>query len=219
MSKLNEAMESYIAFQEGRKLFADLETAAVYETSFHLQCPVSEVKLINDDGIVMGKYPGKTKEEAENWLNAKGNYTPENQSDTTEFAFMDTVVDSNGEYPDNIRIAVGNGLVKNFCYKFDDDQSGKLYVETTRQLTKREQTVLQDFLTDEHCPGLGYTNEGFSTFLGYTRTVDIFNVLDDAGQQTEFKLDEIPLKEYLNRTDDFATAIESLSTEEDGISL
>ena len=195
MSKLDEAMKSYEAFKEGEKLLADLKTAAVYETPFYLRYPISETETVAEDGDVIGKYPGKTIEEAEKWLNEE-----DDQCDSMAFGFMDNIMDEDSDYPDELREAVGNGLIKKFIYRFDDDRSGKLYVEAARRLTEKEQDTVQDWLRELHFQGWGDMSDCFNVFLDHSRCIDVWNTWNDADRVTEFRLSEIPPEGYLSGT-------------------
>lgn len=211
MKTLDEAMTSYKAFEKGEKLFTDLETAAVYEMPFYLRYPISETELLAENGDVIESYPGKTIQEAESWLN--GGYP-------LERAFMETIMDDEeDEYSDDMRIAAGEGLIRKFVYKFDDDQSGKLYVEATRPFTQEEQNVVQEYLHDLHFQGWGDLSDDFNVFLDHLRTIDVWNTWDDSEKQTTFELSEIPLETYISKTDAFVEAIESLSAETNEMSL
>lgn len=196
MSRLDEAMKK--------------ETIAVYETPFYLNYPISETKTVAEDGDIIGTYPGKTIQEAEKWLN--GGYPMEK-------SFMEDIMDDEDEYSDDVRTAVGEGLIKKFTYKFEDDQSGKIYIEAGRQLTDEEQTVMQEWLKDIHFQGWGDLSDQFNVFLGHDRTIDVWNTWEDAEKQTDFKLSEIPLEKYLSTAEDFAKAVEDLSAEAEQMML
>lgn len=198
-------MSNYEAFKNGDKILTDLTTEAVYEIPFSLRYSIS---------------PAKTIDEAEEWLNDEDSYTADNQCDTMAFGLMETIMDEDFEYSDETKETFGNGLVKKIIYKFDDDQSGKLYIEATRQLTEEEQSVVQDHLTELHYQGMGAMSECFNVFLDHDEIIDVWNTWDDADIQTTFELNEIPLEEYLFRmqsdenSDDFTKAVDALSSNE-----
>ena len=200
MGELDEALENYNAFLKEEKLLSDLETAAVYEAPFYLRYPLSLSEPFEDCDLdqVFGD-AGKTIEEAEKWLNAA-----DGQSDTLACGFMQSIVDEDYGYAEDVsekfRIDVANGLVKNMMYKFDDEQSGKFYMETTRPLSDEELTFMKDYYNEFHYQGLGNMSEMFNIFLGHARIIDIWNTWDDADRQTTFEFFEIPLEEYLSRT-------------------
>lgn len=211
MSKLDKAMEMFEEFNQGKRSFIDLELAAVYEMPFYLQYPISEKGLYNEDG--------KTIQEVEEWLNGAKTYGKMEYAETMSFMFMGTIMeDVNDEYTEEVKIAVGNGLVKQFTYQFDDNQSGKLYVETTKPFTEEEQDTVQHYLEEEHNPERGYLCNMFNAFLNHNSGVDVFNTQSDTEQRTKFHLSEIPLATYLSRIpseqNDFTKAVEDLSTDE-----
>lgn len=214
MSKLDDAIKSYHAFEQGEKSFADLETAAVYETPFYLRYPISEE---HEHTIT---HQTCTIQDVEDILNIGDN--PKDRKDALGYRFMSDIME-NDTYSEDLKAAVGNGLIKKFNYKLDDEQSGRLYVEATRDLTREEQAVVQKYLLEAHSPETDpemFHNVGswLNICLGHDVDIDVFNTKSDAKQQTDFQLSEIPLETYLSRMpseqDDFAKAVESLSTEE-----
>lgn len=222
MSKLNEALETYKAFLDEEKLLSDLETAAVYETPFYLRYPLSLSDSFDDyDLDHPSRNAGKTIKEAEKWLNSA-----DDQSETLACGFMQSIVDEDYGYAENVsekfRIDVANGLVKNMMYKFDDEQSGKFYMETTRQLTDDELSFIKDYHYKWHYQGLGNMSESFNIFLGHARTIDVWNTWDDAEKQTTFEFAEIALEEYHSKMQsendmDFADAVASIPVDGQGM--
>lgn len=165
---------------------------------------------------------GKTIEECEAWLNTP--ITPDTQGDTMMAGFMKSIVDEDYGYADDVsdkfRTDVANGLIKNLAYKFDDEQSGKFYMETTRKLTDEELEFITEYYNEFHYRGqrTGDMSELFNVFLGHAGILDVWNSWDDAEEkQTTFEFSELPLEEYLTRTQpdetDFAEAVASIRTD------
>lgn len=75
------------------------------------------------------------------------------------FGFMATVMEDAEAYSDEVCEAVENGLVKNFVFQFDAEQSGKLYVEATRELTDEETDIIKDYLEELLYNGRGDVSE------------------------------------------------------------
>lgn len=205
-------------FFSGEKRFDDLETKAVYEAPFYLRYPVTETESVDD--MDQPYDAGKPIEECEEWLNSA-----DSQEDSLAGSFMTSMVDEDygyaDEIPEQFRIDMAQGLVKNMGYRFDDEQSGKFYMETTRKLTDEELGIITDYYNEFHYQGLGDMSEAFNCFLGHARTIDVWNTWDDADRQTTFEFSEIPLEEYLAATQaggddvDFADAVASIPADVD----
>lgn len=195
-----DVMETFEAYEDGELLLSDLETNAVYETQFYLRYPVPPEKIVM----------------SETWLNQEDCYNADDQTDTLAFGMMADVMDEDMDYTDDMKEAFGNGLIKKFVYKFDNEQSGKLYMEVTRELTDEELEAVQDYLYEMHCQGLGDLSEDFNVFLGKDRILDVWNTWDNAERQTTFEMKEIPLEKYFG-IDDFSEAVDSIPVHEPGM--
>lgn len=217
-----EAMKNYEDLLKGKKLFTELPTVAVYETPFCLRYPVTASEPLEDleEYDIHVPKAGKTIEECEAWLNTP--VTPDTQGDTMMAGFMESIVDEDYGYADDVsdkfRTDVANGLIKNLVYRFDDEQSGKFYMETTRKLTDEELEFITEYYNEFHYQGQGDMSESFNVFLGHARILDVWNSWDDAEEkQTTFEFSELPLEEYLTRTQpdetDFAEAVTSIRTD------
>lgn len=181
----------------------NMKTNVVYETTVYLNKPVSskQVQFLND-------------------------YMNDNEDtkweETWPYSFMESVlVDDADEYSDEVQKAVREGLLKDFVFQFDDGQSGKLYMETTRELTNEEMATCQDYMYWMVHDGVGGINEIINAQLDWGKCDDTFNVCRDANPRTDFTFNQILLEEYQAKRnaaeDDFTRAVESIETQETGL--
>lgn len=195
--KEQDILTGYEAFESGDKRFCDLETKAVYESTIYLHNPATQEQL--------------------NWLNEFMDDSDIDQDETMAFGFMATVMEDDEAYSDEVCEAVENGLVKNFVFQFDAEQSGKLYVETTRELTDEETDIIKDYLEELLYNGLGDVSEIVNAEFEQEKGVDTFNLFPDAKPKTEFEFSQISLEEYQAKTtgveDDFTKAVESIAAQ------
>lgn len=141
---------------------------------FYLRYPVSLSGSFDDgfDRVYPPNSAGKSIEETEAWLNHA-----EKQSDTFVCGFMESIVDEDYGFAEDVsegfRIDVANGLIKHIAYKFDDEQSGKFYMETTRPLTEDELSFIKTYYHEFHYQGLRDMSEYLNIFFGHARILDV----------------------------------------------
>ena len=230
----SEAIKSLRAYKYGEKRFEDLEARAVYEAEFSLECSVTE-----PDDAKRDEDHEYTVEAAENFLNGKdmdidsdcthewkittyllsdevSDYISDLEDD--DLNLQKHLLDAEDETDvklDNFEKDLADGLIRKVSYRLDNDTSGKLYVETTRQLTKKEMKRMQKALSVYHSPEGCDLSEDFNEFLGRSQADSIF--------EGKFKVKEIPLETYREMEDyrekmtasgtDFVDAINSISAD------